>query len=218
MQNTQSRPGLTTARVEAFSDGVFAIAITLLVLGIAEPALESTELHSGTLFDTVVLLWPKILSFAIGFSVIGIFWMGHTIMFHYIVRADRLLIGFNTLLLMMVSFFPFPAALIGTYSEDLTAVVLYGTTLFLAGVFFSLIWWHATRHRRLIRQDLDPAIIALGRKVIRFASAGYGLAVLLAFIDPRWSLGLYILVPLAYILPGPVDRLIHFAEAEQRVH
>ena len=100
--------GLGMNRLEALSDGVFGVAITLLVLAIVLPQLSAIELHAGGLFPALFALWPKVLVYAASFFVIGIYWMGHNIMFSYIERSDRVLIILNILLLMSVSFIAWP--------------------------------------------------------------------------------------------------------------
>ncbi len=208
----QKTPGLPTNRLEAFSDGVFAIAITLLILTIAVPVLSPTEVAEGKLSPALIALLPKFLSFVVSFLVIGIFWVGHHMMFHYIVRTDRVLLWLNLLLLLAISFFPFPVALIGEYGSARPAVLLYGATLFFGGCIFSLIWFYATRQHHLVPENLPQDMIRLGQKVILFAPFFYGIATLLAFVAPAFSIALYIFVPLGYLLPSPVDRLMHFAE------
>lgn len=206
------KAGLTTTRIEAFSDGVFAIAITLLVLEIAVPELTRAEIAHGELWPRLFNLWPKVLSFVISFSIINIFWVGHTIMFHFIQRSDRVLLWLNALLLMSVSFIPFPAAIIGEYAPDRTAVVLYGATLCLGGIFFSLIWTYASYRQRLIDPRMPERIVRLAQKVVWLGPAVYTLATLMAFFSPLMSILIFILVPVAYIIPSPIDEIVDAAE------
>ena len=210
------RAGLTTTRIEAFSDGVFAIAITLLVLELAVPELTQGELMRGELAHRLFALWPKFLSFAISFGVISIFWVGHAIMFHFIRRSDRILLWLNSLLLMCISFIPFPAALIGEYAPDRAAVMLYGVTLMVAGMLFSLTWQYASHERRLVDARVPEHIVRLARKVVWAAPVVYAVAVAAAFFAPLASIAIYILVPLAYIVPSPIDEIVEAAERGER--
>lgn len=211
------QPGLSPKRIEAFSDGVFTVAITLLVLGIALPVLTPLEVSEGKLLPALIALWPKFLVYAVSYFIIGIFWSAHHIMFHYIHRSDRVLLWLNLVFLLTISFLPFPVALIGQYYQDMTAIILYGSTLFLAGLFFALIWMYATHGHRLVAKDLDPRIIALGMKIILLAPIAYGVALLLALINPLYSLVLYVLVPIFYLLPSPVDELVHAASLKENI-
>lgn len=208
------KAGLTTTRIEAFSDGVFAIAITLLVLEIAVPELTHDEVAHEQLIQRILELWPKFLSFFISFGIISIFWVGHAIMFHFIKRADRMLLWLNSLLLLFISFIPFPAALIGEYAPDRTSVMLYGATLCAAGIVFSLLWQHASRRQRLIDKHTPEHIVHLAHKVVLLAPIVYAAAVGIAFFNPVVSIIIYILVPLAYVIPSPIDKIVDAASQE----
>lgn len=202
--------GLSTNRIEAFSDGVFAVAITLLILEVKVPHLAMGE----TLWGELIHLWPKFLAYIVSFSVIGIFWVGHHIMFHYIKRADRTLLWLNTLLLMFVSAIPFAAALIGEYRTEQAAVALYGALLFVTGLIFYILWAYASYRHRLIRPTMPPELVRLGHKAVLIAPAVYLVAGLVSFVNPLISKVIYLLVPILYLLPSPIDKLVHFKDTE----
>jgi len=203
--------GLSTFRIEAFSDAVMAVAITLLVLEIKVPHVP----EGADLWAALIPLWPKFLAFAVSFGVIGIFWVGHHIMFHYIKRTDRVLLWINTMLLMLISAIPFAAAFVGEHLNDPVAVALYGAILFLCGLMYLIIWKYAAGKRRLISQTLPEDMIRLGTISVVIAPILYGAAVILAFIDPMISKIIYLLLPLVYIIPSPIDRLVHFKDAHE---
>lgn len=200
--------GMNTSRVEAFSDGVFAIAITLLILGVSVPETSTQVLIRGELLTKIIALWPKILSYIISFAVIGIFWVGHHIMFRFIKRMDRIGLLLNILVLMVIAFIPFSAALMGVYGREQIAVVIYGITLFLAGITFELFWLYASHNYRLIDQTLDSNHIQKASLIILVAPVIYLIAVILSVFNPLWSIVIYILVPLLYILPSPIDEFV----------
>lgn len=203
---TPETPIITTRRIEAFSDGVFAIAITLLVLGIAVPDSPASQLQPGQLYRHLLDLWPKIASYIISFGIVGIFWFGHHVMFHYIRRADRLLVWLNTLFLMTIAFFPFPAGLIGTYTRQPEAIIVYGGSLVLMGLALYGIWAYASTGHRLIDPQLDPKFIALAKWYMLGGSLVYVAAIFISFVQPYLSLGIFLIVPLLYLLPSPIDR------------
>ncbi|PIT92226.1 MAG: DUF1211 domain-containing protein [Candidatus Harrisonbacteria bacterium CG10_big_fil_rev_8_21_14_0_10_42_17] len=213
-RRTSKRAGLLTNRIEAFSDGVFAIAITLLILEIAIPELTQFELQDGELFMSLVALWPKFLSFIISFGIISIFWVGHAIMFHFIVRSDRMLLWLNSLLLLGVAFIPFPAALIGEYAPEKISVILYGATLCFTGIVFAFIWLHASRNYHLINPKMPDDIVHLAKKTVWLAPLVYAIAVFFAFFAPLVSIALYIFLPLVYIIPSPIDAIVDAAVLE----
>src|SRR5215471_18298872 len=146
---------MTTRRIEAFSDGVLSIVITLLVLQLSIPIVSERAADAEVnqrLFEIV----PKLLSYIISFAVVGIFWVGHHNLFHFIICADRTLLWLNNLFLLCVGFIPFPAALLGAYGIRRVAIIVYGASLALTGLTLALIWKYATHDRRLVSEDLHP--------------------------------------------------------------
>lgn len=148
-------------RLIFFSDAVFAIAITLLALEIRLPETEG-NLGNAELARALIALWPKYLGYAISFMVIGFFWIGHHRKFHLIKRYDGTLLRLNLLLLMVIAFIPFPAAVISEYGNR-TATIFYAMVMILAGLLSMAIWTYASSHNRLIDPTLD---IHLRRKEI----------------------------------------------------
>jgi uncharacterized membrane protein len=127
--------GVNKNRVELLTDGIFAVVMTLLVLEISVPQISSshgvidsaaagTELLNG-LFD----LWPKLLSFAISFIILAIFWVGHHRLFHYIKHVNRTLIWINFMFLMATCFLPFSSSLLGEYSQQQISIFVFGAKL-----------------------------------------------------------------------------------------
>jgi uncharacterized membrane protein len=185
------------ARLVFFSDAVFAIAITLLVLEIQPPEDTRHLLHG------LAALWPSYLAYAISFLLIGQVWANHHVMFDHIRSADRMVLFLNTVLLMDIAFLPFAASVLAaafrTGHGQRTAVVFYGIVFELAAILFNVIWGYARHGHRL----LGPTIDAVGARAIggRFRLAlvwigtgtllgallpVLGLAVIAAFIPYYW--------------------------------
>jgi uncharacterized membrane protein len=141
-------------RLVFFSDAVFAISITLLVLEIRLPAIER-PVTSEALLKSLLVLWPKYISYIISFLVIGIFWIAHHRRFRFIVRYDNTLLSLNLLLLMAIAFSPFPTSIIGEYKNQ-TATIFYALTMTLTSLLAAVIWWYASHNNRLIDVSLDP--------------------------------------------------------------
>jgi uncharacterized membrane protein len=196
---------LSTHRIEAFSDGVLSIVITLLVLQLSIP-IVSTSAADAELSQRLIELLPKLFSYVISFAIVGIFWVGHHSLFHFIICADRTLLWLNNLFLLCVGFIPFPAALLGAYGTRRVAVIVYGASLALTGLALALIWTYATFDRRLVRHDLDPQAVRMGLNRILLGPALYGLSIALCFLSLWISVAIYVLVPVLYILPGRIDR------------
>jgi uncharacterized membrane protein len=149
-------------RLVAFSDAVFAITITLLVLAIRPPADYSNLLHG------LVALWPSYLAYAVTFLFIGQVWANHHVMFDHIRAADRIVLLLNTLLLMVVAFLPFATSVLAGALRNghgqRTAVVFYGIAFWVTALTFNAVWQYACR-QRLLSEALDTAgATAIGRR------------------------------------------------------
>jgi len=150
------------ARVVFFSDAVFAITVTLLVLNIRLPADDTNLLHG------LVALWPSYLAYALTFLFIGQVWANHHVMFDHIRAADRAVLLLNTLLLMIVAFLPFTTSVLAGALRSghslRTAAVFYGIAFDATALTFNTVWRYARRHR-LLSETLDPAdATAIGRR------------------------------------------------------
>ena len=193
-----------TGRIEAFSDGVFAIAITLLVIEIGVPHVAGTPL-----FGALVEQWPSYLGYVISFLQIGVIWANHHNRFRFIVRSDHTLLFLNILFLMCVAFIPFPTALLAEYlqgTERATAGAVYAGTLAVTAVFFTLLWLYAATNYRLVDRNLDPSLLrAMTRRYV-VGMVAYLLAFLLAFVNVAASLILIVILALIFVLPEPGER------------
>src|SRR5262245_11332962 len=142
-----------TARLETFSDGVFAIAATLLVLEIGVTVERGQSLGSA-LLD----IWPSYLAYVTSFLIIGIIWINHHHTVGLMRRVDRTFLFLNLLLLLVVAFFPFPTRLVAEYLDkpgEHDAALAYALTLFLMAVLYNIWWRYARGNRRLIREDVS---------------------------------------------------------------
>ncbi len=144
-------------RLIFLSDGVFAIAMTLLVVELAVPQI-STPSAGDELGPQLLALYPKYLSYAISFVVIASYWTSHQRIFSYIVRADGRLVWLNILLLLCIAFQPFPTSVLGTYGTT-AAVTFYAATLAMTGLVVLTLWVYATRHRRLVSPELESRLV-----------------------------------------------------------
>ncbi len=198
-----------TGRIEAFSDGVFAIAITLLIIEIGVPHLED-EPPGTTLPQALVGLWPSFLAYVISFLQIGVIWANHHNRFRFIERSDHGLLFLNILFLMCVAFIPFPTALLaeyleGTGAERETAAIVYAGTLAVTAVFFTLLWLYAAANR-LVDRNLDPSLSQAMTRRYLLGTVAYLLVLLLAFVNVAASLILIVILALLFVLPEPGDR------------
>jgi uncharacterized membrane protein len=147
-------------RIAFFSDAVFAIAITLLVVELAVPKGPASELG-----DALRDLGPKLFAFVLSFLVIGQFWMAHHRVFRHVRRYDLGLVWLNLLYLLGVAFLPFPTALLGSYFESRLVGVFYGMSLFVPSALGALLWFYADR-RRLVEDVPEVAHRQIGSRAL----------------------------------------------------
>lgn len=184
MEEPRSESSTALERLIFLSDGVFAIAITLLVLEITPliPAhLPNTELP-GLLLSAD--LWRAIASYALSFIILSVYWMTHQRIFHYIKRSDNTLIWLNVLFLLCVAFLPVPTKVIGLYGDQQAAVVFYIGSLTVAGLFIILLWWYATSNHRLVDKNLDESLIRHHMQRALIAPLIFVLSISLTFFHP----------------------------------
>ena len=203
--HVESTEGLSKHRIEALSDGIFAFAMTLLVLDVKIPKLPDAAVQAGLLVPTLLVLWPKFVSYATSFVVLGVFWVAHHGYFHFLKRTDRWFLWSNLLFLLLVVFVPFSTDLLGDYPTQRVAVMIYGCNIIALGLSLYLQWWYATSGHRLVGRDLEPEVVRKGTRRMLGGALVYSCAVLLALLSPTVSLILYIVIPIFYILPSRID-------------
>jgi uncharacterized membrane protein len=190
---------MRSSRLEAFSDGVFAIAATLLVLELRVPA-EATDL-SGALLR----LWPAYAAYLVSFVTIGIIWVNHHTLLEHCRRVDRRFLYLNLMLLVAVGIVPFPTALVGQYilSEHgaTAALVVYGLGGMLIAIAFTGVFLYATHDQRLVGDDAAARRIRQEGRLFPIGLAAYTAGIALAFVAPLASLAVYGLTALFYALP-----------------
>jgi uncharacterized membrane protein len=155
---TRQRGGRELDRIVNFSDAVFAIAVTLLVLDIRVPEIPD-GLVAEQLPAQLVALWPKYFGYVLSFVSIISFWNIHHTIFSTIRRYDKILILLNSLFLMFVAVVPFPTALISEYGNHQLPVAIYAATLAVGRLLLTAIYWYATSEGRLVEPDQDPRTV-----------------------------------------------------------
>ncbi|MCC6904619.1 MAG: DUF1211 domain-containing protein [Anaerolineae bacterium] len=199
-----------TARIEAFSDGVIAIIITLLVFSIQVPPPEVVA--EVGLLRALADQWTTYLAVSASFFFILVMWINHHRLFTAIRRSDNNLLLLNGLLLFGISIVPFLTALMADYlrhSERVAAVMVYSGWSLVVAVFFNLLWRYASHRNRLFNTSTDPALVAFISRQYAFGPVLYLGAVLLAFLNPFLSLGANVLLAIFFALPNKaVTRLI----------
>jgi uncharacterized membrane protein len=194
---------VSSARLETFSDGVIAIAITLLVLEFGISA-DTNDLGSALLH-----IWPSYLAYVTSFLTIGVIWVNHHTLFDLVDRVDRPLLFLNTVLLMVVAFTPFPTRLLAEFlrrDDERTAALTYGVTFVVMAVVFQVLWRWMSGNRRLIRADVPQSALDDITRSYKPGVFIYGGATLIALVSPLASVALYLAIALFYALPGSLVR------------
>ncbi len=190
---------MPTNRLEAFADGIFAIAATLLVLNLTVTG------HS--LGKELLDIWPGYLAYALSFVTIGIIWVNHHTVMHQVAHVDRFFLMVNVLFLMSIAFIPFPTRLLAEYittPQAEPAALAYGITLTVTAVLFNVIWRYAATGRRLLRHDADQRLVdGIGRSYLPGPLLYLG-ATLVALKSPLASGGLYVAIGVFYVLESSI--------------
>jgi uncharacterized membrane protein len=190
---------MTTARLETFADGVFAIAATLLILNV-----EAPDLGNHSLSHELLRLWPAYIGYVVSFVTIGIIWVNHHTVLDQLHSTDRTFLFINVFFLLCIAFIPFPTRLLATYvrtDDGQAAAVLYGITLTTTAVFFNLMWRYAIgAGGRLLRADADRRVVDGITRSYRPGVAMYAGAAIVGFFQAEVSATLYAAIALFYVL------------------
>ena len=190
---------MKTSRLEAFSDGVFAVAITLLVIEINVPGGEN-------LWHQLKEEWPSFASFFVSFWVIGIIWVNHHGLLDHLKRTDRPVLYLNLLVLMTVVFIPFSTALMADHlksgADEKVAALVYALAFLAMGIAFNLFWTYIVKHRRELGVEIPDEEVRRMSVGFMIGSPIYLLAVIMAFISPAVVLIIIPAVAVYYMLAG----------------
>ena len=195
---------MSVGRLEAFSDGVFAIVITLLILDIKVPVVESG--HPGS---ALAHRWPQYVAYLMSFLIVGIIWLNHHATINLLARTDHRLQVHNLLLLLPVSILPWPTALLAEYTRDGSAgdqqltVIIYGLTSTLMAVMFNLLWRYLLRRPELHKAHVDPATLRVRNQRYNLGLAVYPVATAPGLINTTLFLTLMLALAALYLLPTP---------------
>lgn len=200
MNDNDAQQELGTQRLEAFSDGVFAIAITLLIIEIGVPHVTGTDSLAQALGE----LWPSYGAYVLSFVMIGIYWANHHSFFRLFLRTDHVFLMLNVFFLMCIAFLPFPTAVLGDYVRNErqreTAVSFYAFGLLLPALGWLSIWVYA-KSRGLVDQRLSPAYVRFLTRQYLLSNALYAGALAISFISAWSALAIVVSLTLLYLIP-----------------
>ncbi len=195
-------PGLSKSRVETLTDGIFAIAMTLLVLGIEVPQIDPLTPMDALLHSLI----PDLLQYVVAFLVLAVFWTIHHNQFYYIRIIDYRLLWLNIFWLLLVGGMPFTTSLAETYIQDYQAMIIFGCNIMLIDIILAVHWHHATRGRCLIDPATSPGVIAAGERRIGLIFILALAGTIAAPFSVYAGIILFALIPLAFILNTRLTR------------
>lgn len=192
-------------RVEAFSDGVFAIIVTLLVLEIKVPHIEQHN-SGGDLLKALIDLFPKFISWIISFFTVCVIWVNHHRLFKIFHILNHGLFWWNAVLLMWCSFIPFPTAVLGDYPNNQTSILLYGIVMMFMALTFSLMRIYAGKRKALLHPNIDISKFKVGTIYsIIFGPVLYLAGALLSFVHPYIAFAIYLAIAVYFIFPHSTE-------------
>jgi uncharacterized membrane protein len=199
--------GLSKGRLEALSDGIFATVMTVLVLSLSIPTLVAET--NAALTSYIVNLGPIVLSYMMSFLILGVFWVRHHNIFHFVARVDNTLIWLNMLFLLTVGFVPFSTELIGRFWNTEISTVVYGSNLIASGLCLEAIWLYIVRNRMLTVESVDEKVMAAVNRRLLGGPVLYFAAILISLLLPYGNtiaVGIYIITLVYYVLVGSLRR------------
>ncbi len=196
--------GLGKTRVEALTDGIFGAVMTVLGLSLTIPYITGPANQRLPALEDIV---TGVLTYALSFVTVGVFWVGHHVGFQIVKRTDRTFIWLNNTFLLFVGLLPLTTALLGHHPFEQLTIVAYGLNLLAIQIFMFLTLWYATLHHHLVEAGLNDRFIWLARRRMLMGPGFSAAAILLSFLNPVFSLGAYVLYPVFFITPGRIDRL-----------
>ena len=175
--------------------------MTLLVLDLKIPV----GIAPNELLQAIVHLSPQLLAYCVSFMVLAVYWIGHHNQFHLITQTDRTLLWINIFFLMSIAFLPFSTALLASYNDEQTAVVIYGGNVVFSGLALYVHWVHASGDHKLIERDTPGRIVRITKLRIMLGVAFYIITTAFAFISTKVSLILFAALPFFYMFSSKVD-------------
>ena len=197
--DVRRRISLRTTRMEAFSDGIFAIAATLLVLDLVIPAVTSKDVG-----HQLAEQWPSYIAYLVSFATIGNAWLNHSVITEYLDRADAILLRLNLALLFFVSVLPFPTHMLAEYlpneGDERIAVTVYGLNLLAISAFIAIVWHYALWQRLVTKDNSEDDVRALTAKLDP-SLVSYAVVIGLGLWQPKVAVVLYFAIALFMIIP-----------------
>jgi uncharacterized membrane protein len=197
---------MNSGRLETLGDGIFSIAMTILVLELHLPDVKGNTWH-----DFIIALHETgygLLCYVISFIVLGIMWFGHRLMFEYIGRSDRYFIFLGVLFYMVVCLVPFSTRLLAKDTFEWYAIMVYGLNLSLCNITLYSQWLYGTRKRHMLHREIPAEIKKEAHIQFLLSPVVYAIAIIVSFYIPWISIGIFIITPILYLIPSKLDKYL----------
>ncbi|MGY3802635.1 TMEM175 family protein [Pigmentibacter ruber] len=205
LKNAIQVGNMSKARLEAFSDGVIAVIITVLVLEIHLP---NNHVNPNDLTPVLLSLIPKGISYLISFITITVWWVSHHQLLHIIEKTDRGLLWLNSLFLLFLSFIPFPTSLIGEYPQEFSSILIYAATGVFTSISFTIMKWYCLFKSKLVYQTIPEEILLKSFKKGFISPLLYFSSIIIGYFYPIISFIIFAFIPCYYFIPGLLEKHI----------
>jgi uncharacterized membrane protein len=197
---TQKLIPVPIQRLEAFSDGVIAIVITLMILTIKIPAVDD-KASAGEIWNSWLALVPTLIAYILSFVMLGVLWVNHHQFFLQLKNIDRKLLWYNLYLLFWMCIIPLPTAFLGLHFDRPEATALYGFNMFMTAVAFALMREYVHKNEHLLIDNLSTALRKKLRKKLLMTVALYFISIFAGYISTYIPLGIFLLIIIVYFMP-----------------
>ncbi len=201
-----SKESLSTNRIEGLCDGVFGIAMTLLIFKLDVPDGILTSHMNHELIDKLYNMIPQFENYFISFILLGLYWTRHQLQFKHIKQSDRTLLWINIFFLVFVGTVPFTTGLLMKYTGLEITQFLYSLNLLMIGLTLAIHWWYASKNYRLVDKDMPEKEIKSFNRMVFSVPIAFGICCIVALFSPRTSLTLMYVIPLIYVIARLWDK------------
>lgn len=197
---------LNSSRLEALGDGIFSVAMTILVIELELPSIKNNSIQE--FLHAVKDAGQGLICYVISFIVLGIMWFGHRMMFEYIGCTNRYFIYRGVLFYMMVCLVPFSTKFLATSTIEWYSVLTYGVNLSLCNLTLFSQWNYGIKRKSLLEREVPAEVIKEAKILFLLSPVVYTIAIIISFWWPLFSVGIFVITPIIYLLPNKIDKYL----------
>lgn len=206
MSNDPHKLSLRSGRLEALGDGIFGVAMTILVIELSLPQIAGNSVDNFV--AALQKAWQPFLCYAMSFIVLGIMWFGHRMVFEYIGKTNRYFIFLGVLFYMMICLVPFTTKFLAQNTFKWYAILLYGVNLSLCNLTLFAQWAYGIRRKSLLERELPAEVKKEAAILFLLSPAVYTVAIVVSLFLPQVSIIIYVITPILYLLPNKLDKYL----------